>query len=71
MFLSSQQGRLRVDDGHGAIAPSLTSEHGSALPVDTPAAFLALACLDFFFFGDRAGRARHRRPGTTGTISLR
>ena len=40
MFLSSQQGRLRVDDGHGAIAPSLTSEaQHSALPVDSPDRF--------------------------------
>ena len=48
-FLSSQQGRLRVDDGHGAIAPSLTSEHDSALPVDSPGRFqLGPAWISFF-----------------------
>ena len=63
MFLSSQQGRLRVYDGHDATAPSLlTSEHDRALLVDKPRPLSAWACLDFFFYGDRAGRARHGDP---------
>ena len=57
MFLSSQQGRLRVDDGHGAIAPSLlTSEHRVPCPSTDPPAF-SLGLLGFFFYGDGAGRA--------------
>ena len=49
MFLSSQQGRLRDDDGHDAPASSLTSEHDSALPVDSPDRFqLGPAWISFF-----------------------
>ena len=49
MFLSSQQGRLRVDDGHGAIAPSLlTSEHAVPCPSTDPPAF-SLGLLGLFF----------------------
>ena len=56
MFLSSQQGRLRVDDGHGAIAPSLTSEHESALPVESPGRFqLGPAWLSFSTETEQAG----------------
>ena len=48
MFLSSQQGRLRVDDGHAAIAPSLlTSEHTVLCPSTDPTAF-SLGLLGFF-----------------------
>ena len=48
MFLSSQQGRLRGDDGHDATAPSLTSDRTVGLPVDKPRPLSAWACLDSF-----------------------
>ena len=56
MFLSSQQGRLRDDDGHDATASSLTSEHDSALPVDSPDRFqLGPAWISFSTETEQAG----------------
>ena len=49
VFLSSQQGRLQVDAGHDATAPSLTSEHNVLCPSTSPGRFwLGPAWISFF-----------------------
>jgi len=70
VFLPSQQGRLRGDDGHDASASSLTSARTAGSPVVRPDCF-QLGPAWILFHGDRAGRADTGKSGATDTSSFR
>ena len=69
MFLSSQQGRLRVDDGHDAKRHRPHERaRDRAAPVDKPRPLSAWACLDSFSTETEQAGLGTGRPGATGTI---